>query len=278
MKLRALLTIIGLAPIVLLALHTLTPAEAAFATAGLDPAGAQMILGSTVQIALFEYDSARAIEVGGRGLGTVVHQNGETLIVTHDHWSFLSRRLHQVEFRDAQGTLLLTVSGDRFRKLIRYRDGGTMLLSAPPPLSALPALAQSPSASSQPALAESTPVWVTRRARHDGGITLEVVGATFKAHEALAGRPTLRLHGAEVLPGDSGGGIWHDRHLLGNVWSGGTEIYRTSIGGLLVTGQRTTRLIFGAELPAQLSAGGSAVPLTSLEQITVADQSNLPEG
>jgi hypothetical protein len=69
------------------------------------------------------------------GLGTLANQAGDLLIVTHDHWQ-MTPDLWLVQFHSPANELLLELSGEEFQQLIRYRDGGTMLLTAPQALAA----------------------------------------------------------------------------------------------------------------------------------------------
>jgi hypothetical protein len=69
------------------------------------------------------------------GLGTLVQDGPDTYIVTQDHWSRPVDKLHKVQFRDAGGDLLLELDRALFYSLIRYRDGGLMVLAAPEEIS-----------------------------------------------------------------------------------------------------------------------------------------------
>lgn len=179
------------------------------------------ILASTLQIAMFEHaQQAGDAEAGSRGLGTVVAHNGQLLIVTHDHWSRLTPGLHEVELRDASGQLLLTLDAHAFRALIVYRDGGTMVLQAPEtPGGLIPA---KPSALG----GGWDRVWFARRAAGSGDATVEVVAATVSGVEGAAAPARMHLRtadGSALLPGDSGGGVWSNGQLLGNVWAAGIQ-------------------------------------------------------
>jgi hypothetical protein len=92
----------------------------------------QLILGSTIQISLFPKDD----DYYERGLGTVVGYKGERLVVTHNHWTFL-RNLDRVEFRNAQGQLLMELDQQEFKRLILYTQPGTLILKAPAGLKSL---------------------------------------------------------------------------------------------------------------------------------------------
>ena len=278
MKLKALFFIVGTTLIAILALHTFSPAAAAPVTAAPDAATAQAIRQSTVQIALYESAGDSSVEAGGRGLGTLVRRNGQTLIVTHDHWTHITANLSAAEFRDADGSLLASLSAEAFLSLIRHRDGGTLILSAPAELAALPAVnLDAPTSGS--GTDQGDTVWVSRRARDNGGATVEVVAASVQGVETAAGVQRLRLRGADgaiVIPGDSGGGVWLGRRFLGNVWSGGLEVRRTLLGRLLGSSNETeTNLIFAALLPAEQPALTGGAP--SHQSTTASGVQNLPQ-
>ena len=277
MKLKALLLISPITLILALLLNVMTAAEAAPAPLTLDPATNARIMQATVQIALYEYDNGAGVEKGGRGLGTLVRENGQTLIITHDHWTHLNANLREAEFRSARGELLLTLSGRAFLSLIQYRDGGTMILAAPAEVAA-----QAPATVAPAGARDGDVVWVARRNRSDGGNSVEVVAALVKTVAADAETPRLRLRGADgavVIPGDSGGGIWLNGQLQGNLWSGGVEIRRTWVDRLLGSSRQTeTSLIYAALLPDEAIATVAAEGDDSQLLATAAGVHNLPEG
>ncbi|MFQ5436881.1 MAG: hypothetical protein ACE5FD_18645, partial [Anaerolineae bacterium] len=94
----------------------------------------QQILGATMRITLFvpvadeqgnpiitTVDGQQVIQyVAGEGLGTLVRQGNEMLIITHDHWTLLTPNLRKVQFHNVANELLLEVSGEAFRQSIRY--------------------------------------------------------------------------------------------------------------------------------------------------------------
>ncbi|WP_420643888.1 hypothetical protein [Candidatus Leptofilum sp.] len=69
--------------------------------------------------------------VAGEGLGTLSRLGSDLVVITHDHWTLLTLNLAKVQFHTVANELLLEISGDAFRELIMYRDGGTMVLAAP---------------------------------------------------------------------------------------------------------------------------------------------------
>jgi len=193
-------------------------AAAAPFTMTADPATTQHISQSTVQIAMYEYDNS-----GGRGLGTVVWHNGQTAIITHDHWSHLNGNLNVVEFSSAMGELLLVLNAAEFQSLIQYRDGGAMVLAVPAGLTGfVPA-----SLAGTAAVKAGDTVWMARRTPVGDRNTVEVIGAMVDGVKDGNGPAYLQMRGsgnAVVIPGDSGGGVWVNGQLVANVWSGGVVV------------------------------------------------------
>jgi hypothetical protein len=187
----------------------------------------QQILASTLQIAMYEQATAGAqYEVGSLGLASLVTVGGQRFVLTHDHWTPLTANLHEVELRDAAGIVLMVLDAASFTRLIYYRDGGTMLLQAPAGLAGvLPA-----EVGTAAAMPPGEVVWLARRLAADGGATVEVVPARVEAVEAewMPPRVYLRsLDGHVIIPGDSGGGVWSGRQVIGNIWKAGLLVEHT---------------------------------------------------
>lgn len=166
------------------------------------------------------------------GLGTLVDISGEVVLYTHDHWGMLDD-LGDVQFLDNQGNMLLEITGDAFKELIRYTDGGTMMLARssklkPDYLSALIHLSKSKSQRTlSPAqlgdiqdIHTGDLVIIARTDREDlEGLNL--IRATVESIGERWGAPILKLrnhHCESIIPGDSGGGIWLNGELVGNMW------------------------------------------------------------
>lgn len=198
----------------------------------IDEVARQTVLKATVKISFFApayeqsgqpkvtlVDGQRQTEfIGGTGLGTVVRIDQETVIVTHDHWGLLDNPEAIVEFATAEGGLLHTISAPKFRDLIRYRDGGTMILSLPDALAGnfQPAVRGDASA-----VALNDVLLIAYRQPTAGdNISVEaVVVSKYKQHGGL---PTLELtsvSGKIIVAGNSGGGVWADGKLVANMWS-----------------------------------------------------------
>ena len=240
----------------------------------------EQILGATVFISMFvpltdaqgnpqyvRVDGQRAIQLTvGEGLGTMVRHGEEVVIVTHDHWPLPAserldgstgsptpelvegrRTLRRVEFRNVDHELLLEMSGEQFLQLIRYRDGGTMVLSAPDVLagrlSAVP-LGGSDSAG------KNDMVTLAHRQSHSGQIG--VAKMRVQKEITYKGQPVYRLtslNGEVVIEGNSGGGVLFDGQLIGNMW--GTimveEVSRVSGSG--AGSPQQTSFSLAAQLP-----------------------------
>jgi hypothetical protein len=157
-----------------------------------------------------------------RGLGTLVSHRGENVIITHDHWGEVLDILAYARLWSGDGELLLEMDGESLKELIRYRDGGTMILSVPQEL--IPD--QRPTGNRPAELGSSQGVQVGDRVlvvvrRPETPHQVEVLEALVESVEAQLGLPSLtlrRLNGKLIEPGDSGGGVWVDGRLVGNLW------------------------------------------------------------
>jgi hypothetical protein len=152
----------------------------------------------------------------GFGIGTLIQFQGETLLVTHNHWSLIEDATI-VRFFDADNLLIKTIIGKEFRTMIAYLNPGTMILRPP-----------------QELLAYSTPVNVGNYSQVSIGDMVEVVyrdipsGGQAAIQQAFVEKittyqdlPVYRLRsldGRNIQPGDSGGGIWFKSELVGNNW------------------------------------------------------------
>lgn len=221
----------------------------------------QQILGATMRITLFvpvadeqgnpiitTVDGQQVIQyVAGEGLGTLVRQGNEMLIITHDHWTLLTPNLRKVQFHNVANELLLEVSGEAFRQSIRYQDGGTTILSAPSEL-----------------LNQLTPVElgdsdsVNRKEivllayRHPQSGTISVAAMVVKKLDVFNNRPVFqmtRLNGEHVVPGNSGGGLFWNGRLIGNMWTTTMEREVSRKTGEVVSPQAATSPSLVAQLP-----------------------------
>ncbi len=157
-------------------------------------------------------ESARA-----KSLGTLVIYEGQRLIVTHDHSSLANEKLELVQFHDARQELVAQITGSEFIDLILYRDGGTLVLRAP---ASLDSQVNAVLWQDTPSIGPGAIVQVVHRNNDEQG-GIGVMEASVDAVETTSGAPTFVLRSLEghvIAGGDSGGGIWHQGHLVGNMW------------------------------------------------------------
>lgn len=150
------------------------------------------------------------------GLGTLVVNEDNLLLVTHDHWSHFEDALGTVTFRAADGSWLADMDLHDFKGHIRSRDGGMMVLTAPAILkSAVPVEAAALQAST---LQTGDRGFVAQRA----GNRIVVSEASVIAQAEKQGRPVVRLQsldGQAVVGGDSGGGVWVHGCFAAAMWT-----------------------------------------------------------
>ncbi len=153
-----------------------------------------------------------------RGIGTVVNYGSHILIVTHDHWEWMDEELDRVELRNADNELLMDMSGGAFRNIIRYRDGGTLILEAPGILQSA-GIVPANLAPENKVVAGSR-VYVAYRPLANRN-QLDLRPVVVESIENNAGRSILNLRsldGEGFVVGDSGGGAWFEGQLVGNLW------------------------------------------------------------
>lgn len=193
----------------------------------LDPEIEAELLGRTVQIRIYtslpttpldykklESDPGKYLLTGG--LGSVVIWQGEYVIVTHNHWGNEIEQAEYVQFLDWKGKLLRTLVRDKFMNLILYSDPGTLVMYDP------------------------TATWVSKghlgdhRSVAAGDIVtiahqdliilsqVELIQAIVMDQHQENGRSVIgvQVMGDEmIVSGDSGGGVWLEGELIGNIWA-----------------------------------------------------------
>ncbi len=197
-----------------------------------DEVARQTILKATVKISFFApaYDENGQPKVtivngqrqteftGGTGLGTVALIDQETVIITHDHWGLLDNPQAIVELATASGELLHTISAPEFGNLIRYRDGGTMILNLPDALAGnfQPAV----SGDANTVARNDVLLMAYRQPAAGDNISVEAVVVSRQTwHGGLATLELTSPSGKIVITGNSGGGVWADGKLVANMWS-----------------------------------------------------------
>ncbi len=230
----------------------------------IDADAQQQILAATVRITLFApltdeqgnpqvvmVDGQKAIQYTvGEGLGTLTRSGADVFIVTHDHWTLLTPNLKKVQFHNVTGRLLLEVSGEAFQKMIRYRDGGTMVLDAADKL--VSGLTAVPTGSSQ-SVNKNDIVHLAYRQPHTGAIS--VAAMLVQELSDFQGQPVFRLvslDGASVIGGNSGGGAHVDGQLVGNMWTTTMERQVSRTTGEVIGDRTQTDLSLAAQLPVTI--------------------------
>jgi hypothetical protein len=177
---------------------------------GADPSEGETQLGGERNIAL--------------GLGSLVEKDGHAWIVTHNHWKDLLHDLCLVEFRDAENRLLLRLFGFEFKDLIIQSDAGTLILRAPEGLveqmtesGALAVGVIGDSGDVRPG--DVVQVAHRQPGRRDRVEVMEAVVESVVVYKGLPAFQLRSLDGQPVLIGDSGGGMWHEGRLVGNLWA-----------------------------------------------------------
>jgi hypothetical protein len=216
------------------------------------------ILASTVQIELFDNGRVegdiRQIRTS-RGFGTVVQFEGQRFILTHNHWSISAAELNRAEIRNGAGQTLLVLDGPAFYSLARYLDGGTLLLAAPAGLAGVNA-AELGDASTLPI---SSTVWLaTYDIERGQGIQIETAWVREVDGAAVPGRLMLEGQEMAVISGDSGGGVWANSKLIGNLW---TIQVAEQTWGLGISLNRPTGSIVAGMQPLPGAVGLTAVDL-----------------
>lgn len=261
----------------------------------IDPHSREHVLSATVQISIFphgggeeasseELRKANPVQnpiieiVYERGLGTLVELSGEVMIITHNHWEFIDE-VSKAQFRNAKGELLLEIDGATFQQLIRYHDAGTLLLAAPAKIhpSYLQSLAarslikaeqvtQTTSLAEVGSLTAGAQVLVPHQSQEDPN-RISVTAAVVESVTTVDGLPSLKLRsldGELIIKGDSGGGIWLDGQLAGNMWK--SEVVsgvRSWLNGLFGSKTDHAYTSYAALLPVDVQ--GLGVMVTSLD-------------
>ena len=232
----------------------------------IDPTVRQQILAATVRITLFapltdeqgnpQYvtvDGQQAIQYTvGEGLGTLTRSGADVFIVTHDHWSLLTSNLTKVQFHNVANELLLEVSGAEFEQMLRYHDGGTILLDAPNEL--LVWLTAVPAGDSS-AVGRNDIVYLAYRQPHSGAI--DVAAMLVKKETSYKGKPVFRLTSLNnefVVDGNSGGGVLFNGKLIGNMWGTILEQELSQLNGASNNPLMQTSSSLAAQLPLSIAA------------------------
>ncbi len=181
------------------------------------------------------------------GLGTLAKIGNESVIVTHDHWSLLSNPQTVILISSAADEIKLVFGSSEFVELIRFRDGGTMIIDAPAQLAARSSLAPELTAESAQGVQSGDILYAVRR-QPEINDALSVEPVIVKSTNISEGPSTINLqsvNGIVVGPGNSGGGVWHDGQLVANIWSA----FHYQKGGSATGDYQPTNLSQAAQLP-----------------------------
>ena len=195
-----------------------------------DRATQAQVLSATVQIRMYAPDpSGKPVGnvypyITSRGLGTLVRSGNEYRLVTHNHWSTLAH-LDFVKFYDTNFVMLLQMSGAAFKNLILQQDAGALVLQAPPEL--VEKMIASASSFPEVSLAEGLKLGtgdqvlvVHQKPGQEDEVVVEP--AIIEQRLTFRGLPAFQLHAADgsaLIPGDSGGGLWFNGYLVGDLWA-----------------------------------------------------------
>jgi len=184
----------------------------------LNAADQEEILGATLQIEIsVPLDASGRRIVKAEGLGSLTWDGEKTLLVTHNHWGEVIQEKSIVAFYNAEGQLLETISGPKFISLICYLDAGTLILRSPIRLKEQTQLR----ISGDPLQVQVGDVVLVAQREGPEGKEVALVEAEVESVTAIRGIPVYKLKDSEGHPvqvGDSGGGIWRDGKLVGNLW------------------------------------------------------------
>ncbi len=158
------------------------------------------------------------------GLGTLTQRDGQTVIVTHDHWVSSFEVVTQIEIWNRHNELLASLDGEALAALVLYRDGGTLVLRVPDEMAVG---GFSPRPRSSRSIQPGDMVLVMHQANALDPATAEVTTseAVVVAFDEFKSRPSLTVtlvDNQQIVYGDSGGGVWHEGRLVGNMWA--TEV------------------------------------------------------
>lgn len=176
-------------------------------------------LASTIQIEMYDEERGEG-SLGqirtSRSLGTMVQTGSQRFILTHNHWSIPQSKLSRVEFRNGVGERLLELDGAAFYALVYYVDEGTMLLNAPAGLDGVTAAELGDGS----LLQVGSPAWLATYDDGNGlGIKIETAWIKEVDVSAVPGRLILEGQETAVIFGDSGGGVWANGKVVGNLWA-----------------------------------------------------------
>lgn len=193
------------------------------------------------------------IDFLGNGIGTLIQIDGETLLITHNHWRYVLEDISIVRFYDADYNLITTIIGKQFRELVLQADPGTLVLQ--PPQELVDALIPVNLGAVQTVVAgDSVYVVYWEKPSRDRAAIQQAVVEEVITYQDVPVYKLRSLNGGVIQPGDSGGGVWCRGMLVGNNWmveavSDGTS---DSVGSNIDTTRVYTDVIYAAALSFHL--------------------------
>jgi len=226
----------------------------------INPVIEAQILHASVQIRMFAPTEVGGQFVMSQGLATLVINNREMLIVTHNHWGEIMKNAEFVRFYDASDLQLVEMNGEAFKQLILEQDAGTLLIKAPKELKTRKQMLRLTSLGSVNQVREGDRVLLVHQA-HGESDKLALMEAVVEGITTYKMRPAFRLYtldGQPIIPGDSGGGVWLNGQLVGNIWGRETVQPREELGltGRLTQAPVVKELGYVAKLPETVDREG----------------------
>jgi hypothetical protein len=177
------------------------------------------ILGATLQIEISVPVDANGEWIAkAKGLGSLVWDGEKNLLVTHNHWGEVLQEKSVVVFYDAKGRMVKTMSGFEFIRLRCYLDAGSLILRSP-----LEGMEQAQNViAGDPLQVQAGDIVLVAQREDPERKEATLVEAEVESVTTIQGVPVFRLKGLGGRPvqtGDSGGGVWRDGKLVGNLWN-----------------------------------------------------------
>ena len=168
------------------------------------------IMAATFQLRVFNTDGTFYEE----GIATLVRHQGQRLLLTHNHWSFLAS-CSTVEFLNAISQPLMSLKCSALKYLIVFSNSGTLVLKAPESLGGTPTLF-----GSTQDLSPGQPVLIVHQNSTDRS-QVRMIPGQILSEDTFDQFPVLKLDVSadELIKGDSGGGVWIDDKLVANLWA-----------------------------------------------------------
>lgn len=169
------------------------------------------ILAATFQIQVYNGEETHYEQ----GLATLVKVHEQVFLVSHNHWKFLANSSKAIVL-DAKSNPLMVLNHEILKSLIVYNSRGTLVLQAPEGLGGTPA----ETGTVENILPGNPALLVHQGSSESDG--LEVVAGEIQEFSNFHQNPALYLFlpGKDTIrQGDSGGGIWINGKLVGNLWA-----------------------------------------------------------